>query len=356
MEIKIIYSLDFNPNIQAEMEVIENLKKYGYDFTVIDWVKEMGFEYFHYPTAEQVKQLYDKKDQKLINLYQKIRDLSRTHDVLIVNQSHIYIPEFIESLQNIYKVFYSGDDPDASNYCSKPYVKCYDHIFSAAVNFDKNIKMCDQFLAWGAKKANWWPLGFREDGYSQSLSIENIYKKTRDIDLIFVGEITEKRRDFLICLKKHFPQMKIYGRGFQKFKWRFLINLFFILKTRTWCWFSYLPQNEMVKIYQRTKIGINMHWSYGPSNVRTYQLPANGVMEICDCLEGLGDVFKINSEVIGYNTEEEAIKLINYYLKNDDERKKIAAKGFERSVHEYKREITFSKALVQIQNHIKKLD
>ncbi|MBA7507592.1 hypothetical protein ES706_06312 [subsurface metagenome] len=91
-----------------------------------------------------------------------------------------------------------------------------------------------------------------------------------------------------------------------------------------------------------------MHLSFGPSNKRTSQLPANGVMQICDCPEGLGQVFKIGKEVIVYHSIEEAIELIRYYLRHDDERKKIAAAGYKRTMKDYKGLNTFCQAMNKV--------
>lgn len=109
-----------------------------------------------------------------------------------------------------------------------------------------------------------------------------------------------------------------------------------------------LPVDELVPLYQRCKIGINIHLSFGPSNRRTHQLPANGVMQICDCPEGLHQVFEIDKEVVVYHSIEEAIELIRYYLRHDDERKKVAAAGFKRTMKDYIRTTTFSQTMDKI--------
>lgn len=348
--LKIIYSLDINPAVEYERKIVESLQRYGYEFTIVDWVKELGIDYVHqhYPSAEQVRKLYEAKDPKLIGLYNKIRNLANTHDVLFVGQSHVYLPEFIESLDNIYTVFDSADDPNSSEVCSKPYVKYYDHVFAAGVNFDGNTKITEKFLEWGAKRADWWPLGFRGDTYNPNLTVEDIYQKERDIDLAFVGSVI-KRRDKLIKLKRAFPQMKLFSRDFREFKWRVPVNLYFTARTGTWCCGKYLRHDQLSSLYQRVKIGINEHPLFGPSTIRTYQLPANGVMQVCDCPEGLDHVFKVGKEVVLYHSIDEAIELIQYYLDNDEERKKIAAEGFERAIKDYNRETTFLKALKDIE-------
>ena len=99
-----------------------------------------------------------------------------------------------------------------------------------------------------------------------------------------------------------------------------------------------------IRAGERTKIGLNMHISYGPINTRLYQLPANGVMQICDCKKGLGDVFEIDKEIIAYKSINEAIELIKYYLSDEKERENIALAGYRRVMTDYRRVSTFSHA------------
>jgi spore maturation protein CgeB len=49
-----------------------------------------------------------------------------------------------------------------------------------------------------------------------------------------------------------------------------------------------------------------------------------------------------------YHSSAEAIELIDYYLENDQERKKIAAAGFKRVIKDYRRIDTFSHALTLV--------
>lgn len=353
--LKIIYSLDVNPAVGYELEIIKKLESYGYEFTLVDWVKEMGLDYIHktYPSADEVLSLYRAKDPRLMRLYDKIRGLAKTHDVLIACQSHIYTPEFVDSLKDLYTVFYSADDPDSSEVCSHPYVKHYDHVFAAGVNFDETTKITDKFLEWGAKRADWWPLGFRGDTYDPGLNKEDILEKERPVDVMFVGSVLNwKRLGYFSKLKRAFPQMKICSRNFKNPRWKFSLNAYMTLRSRRLCWESYLPHDKLSWLYQNSKIGINMHFTYGPSNIRTYQLNANGVMQVCDCLEGLDQVYKVGKEVEGYQSIDEAIDLIRYYLDDDNERRKIAAAGFIRAIKDYNRETTFLKALDAIKQGI----
>jgi spore maturation protein CgeB len=198
--------------------------------------------------------------------------------------------------------------------------------------------------------------------YNPSLTEQDINNRERDVNLVFVGNSWLKV-DRIAEIKIAFPQIKVYGNNWN---WKSLLKspYSYWRKYGVWDWkicvggvkalflnlwkVEHLPMDELVPLYQRCKIGINMHLSFGPSNVRTYQLPANGVMQICDCPEGIGNIFKVGKEVITYHTIEEAIKLIRYYLAHDNERKKIAVAGFKRAMKDYKRLITFSKAIEKI--------
>jgi len=87
-----------------------------------------------------------------------------------------------------------------------------------------------------------------------------------------------------------------------------------------------------------------MHWGNAETgNSRLYELPANGVMQICD--RGAGnattEIFKEDKEIVLYNDLEEAIDKIKYYLKHSEDRKKIAMAGYKRVMRDYKQEYIY---------------
>lgn len=354
---KILYSWGHNKEIRPLIKAeIKQWIDAGYNITSINHREELGIEKAWPP--DQLEALYQNKDKGLLSFYNKIIDLAETHDVLIVNYENVYHQEFLQPLKNIYTVYVSGDDPESSDLCSKPHVHAFDHSFALGINFDKDTKITKRFLEWGAKRADWWPYGVREDMYNPLLTEDDIHNNDRDIDLIFVGTPWLKL-ERIAKLKRAFPKMKIYGQSYWKTiggsginalrSGNFPKEAFKAILAGLWR-VKELPMDELVPLYQRCKIGINIHLSFGPSNLRTYQLPANGVMQICDCPEGLGEVFEIGKEVVVYHSIEEVIELIKYYLEHDDERKKIAVAGFKRVMKDYKRITTFSKALEKIKS------
>lgn len=348
---KILYSYG---NISEELvqSELDDLKNGGYDVTPVNHSKLLGLKRSLFP--EEVESDLDKR----IELYGKIRDLAESHDILIVTDN-AYSKEFLASLC-IYKVFFCGDDPDGSKVKSKPYVDSFDYAFTGAVNYDDNTTMVEKYYEWGAKKADFWPIG----AYSCSYKESNVQ---RDTDLIFIGNPQNKTKR-LLDIYKAFPQMKVFGKTFG---FKGLLRTYYHILTRKKGWYEGLSlfdfkliklflnakkvsNEEVISLYSRAKIGINIHMSNGPINYRLYTLPANGVMQICDCKKGLGTVFELGKEVIGYEKTYQAIEKIKYYLEQDIERRSIAQAGFRRVMKDYKRIDTWKVALNKIEKEMNK--
>lgn len=343
-----------------EAEVVQWIDA-GYQITSVKDREELGIVQ---PWAfSDLDKNYRNKHERLMQLYKKIELLAETHDILITNHGNVYHPEFIKSLKNknIYTAIASADDPESSDYCSKPYVHAFDHSLPWGVNFDADTRMTEKFIEWGAKRADFWPYGVRHDMYDPALTVNDIYNGEREIDLMFVGGPYLKISR-IAQLKDAFPEMALYGGWDRKTILKSPISCW---KNRgIWDWKEFewacrafwqgmakterLPAGQLIPFYQKAKIGINIHMSFGPSNRRTYELPANGVMQMCDCAEGIGEIFRVGEEVVAYRSIEEAIELIKYYLDHDKERKEIAAAGFRRVFKDYGRVTTFSKVIESI--------
>lgn len=103
-------------------------------------------------------------------------------------------------------------------------------------------------------------------------------------------------------------------------------------------WVKPLPFDQYVPLYQRAKIGINIHnrGNYTVGSYRLFDLPANGVMQISDGGEYLQDFYDVGNEVIRYSSADELIDMVKYYLANEQERNRIALNGFKRVQKDYK--------------------
>lgn len=99
---------------------------------------------------------------------------------------------------------------------------------------------------------------------------------------------------------------------------------------------SHLPR-EMGEIYSRSKIVFNKSINRD-LNMRFFEALASGALLVTDRIgNGLTDVAEEGVHYVGYDTPEEAIEKIEYYLTHEDERAEIAARGqalaFERHTY-----------------------
>lgn len=344
--IKIIYSVGLREYERGTYNNA-NFKKLNnneYEFILFDHRNHLGGII---ENSWILDDLYRNKNKTLFKTYNElIKLINETKaDILFVMSDNIYHPEFIKKL-NVYTVLMSSDDPNSSYARTVPYVWAFDHVTCVNVRYHKDIpvKMTDKLIEWGAKRATWTPYGVVDGLYNPDLTEEDVFNKERQIDILYVGAFYREKVDALLQLKKVFgDKFRLYGHWGLKF-WGY-----YLLKGK-WVWVKPLPSGSFVSTYQNTKIGINMHLSGELGNGRLYQLPMNGVMQISDCADVLCEVFEPGKEIIGYNTIEEAIGLIKYYIEHDEERKKIAAAGFRRAIKNYK----YSDILYNVLGEVKK--
>jgi 2-polyprenyl-3-methyl-5-hydroxy-6-metoxy-1,4-benzoquinol methylase len=116
---------------------------------------------------------------------------------------------------------------------------------------------------------------------------------------------------------------------------------------------GYLPEEEKIPLYRRSKIGWNVHNSVGPCNIRTFALPANGILQICDNKCRFGQLFELGTEAIGFDRVEECIELTRYYLEHDDERRVLAAAGWRRVTTDYNEAVNWQRMVDAITPHVR---
>ncbi len=97
-------------------------------------------------------------------------------------------------------------------------------------------------------------------------------------------------------------------------------------------------EEETVKIYNYSKININLHssmwhWDINPNgdflNPRVYEILACGGFQLVDSRKYLEGVFEDGKDLVVFKTVDDLRKKIKYYLANEEERFAIAAHGRE---------------------------
>ena len=109
-------------------------------------------------------------------------------------------------------------------------------------------------------------------------------------------------------------------------------------------------EEEAVKIYNYSKININLHssmwhWDINPNgdflNPRVYEILACGGFQLVDRRKYMDGVFEDGKDLVVFDTVDDLRKKIKYYLANEEERLSIAAHGRETVVknHTYERRV-----------------
>lgn len=265
-------------------------------------------------------------DRRLLAMYERLAVACAEHDLFVNGPGINLHPRFVEQL-SICKAYACCDDPESSELLSRPVAAAYDFALVA------NLAEVETYRSWGVRNAHFWPMGFVAHEHDPGLTSERILTGDRENDLALVCERRSPwRRERLDAYASSFPGGVFRGAGWPAGR---------------------LAEDALVPLLQRTRIGPNFHNSTGPVNSRTYTLPANGVLQICDNRSHLAQLFELDREVVGFDTLAEALDKTRYYLAHEEERRRIAAAGFLRSKRDYSQRARFTRLLDLAAGHLK---
>lgn len=301
---------------------------------------------------QSLDEAYKKNEYSLIYFYQKIEkicDENRVNFILIQQNLPVH-PDFILKIRsrNIKTILWVGDDPESSYLYTVPYVHAHDMVFCYGVYYDEETLIKDRILQWGAKKAHFVPFGVKD--YKMNEKLEQVdFVRYRSNDIVYIGNYYTNKIDRLLELKKIYGKnLQVYGRNWG--------NLLVALKRAAKTGVYIRPQSvsvaQQLEIYQSTKIGINFHMSFGPSNVRLFELPANGVLQITDNPKGTSELFELGKEVVCYEDISEVPGIINYYLNHDDERVEVAYRGYLKTYLLYRHSFVWGRIIKIIKQEL----
>lgn len=314
-------------------------------------------------TAESIDRMYRERYPPYMSFVRDFVDKFRDADLVLLATYNPVHPEVLYSkLDKPIKVLGFIDEPLSTYVRGIPYLWAFDGAFYITPSFNEDTLFEDALKRWGCEQSYWLPqvpprVKASEPGNLWPLvgpRLEALHRgdhffRERDIDLIYVGQHYGPKVDRLIRLKKRFgSRFEIYGRwplaGYSGAA-RSLKG-----KPALWSRVRSISDEERTALYYRTKIGFNMHLSERPmetGNMRMYEVPAHGMMLLCDKagLNAHEQIFEPNKEAVFYDSIEDAIEKIGYYLNHDEERESIARAGFARVQRDYDGEANLKKFL-----------
>lgn len=288
--------------------------------------------------ASGVDRLYRERNPFYMRMISDFIDRFREFDFVIMGFYNFIHPEvLVRDLKKPIKILGFIDDPISTYTRGIPYLWAFDGAFYISPGYIDDILFDDAIHKWCDKPAVWWPLV--PYSFNRPKKIEDSFFRKRSVDIVYVGKPCESKVNRLIKLKRHFDvKFQVYGR------WPFggYSGLIRALLGKPIYPHRVLPisDQDRTSLYWRTKIGFNMHVSDSPfetGNMRMYEIPAHGMLMVCDKSSSSAHeiVFRPNIEAVYYDTLDEAIGLIEYYLHNEEERVCIAKNGFARYWNDY---------------------
>jgi spore maturation protein CgeB len=276
-------------------------------------------------TFSELDRRWRRRDRVLLELYEGLASALEGKDVFI-NMTGVNVhPDFVRQL-SVFTVFQCFDDPENSWNLSRPVADAYDLCMVG------NVAEIDTYKRWGVQNVEWRPLGLYNNFYDSSVTYESLLSGSRDIDIFMMCDrFSPWRKARVDQLYRAFPDAHFYGKGWPR---------------------GYVK--DEVGFLRRARIGPNIHNSTGPLNSRTYYLPANGVLQVCDNKQHLDKIFRIGHEVVGFETMKECIDLCNYYMAHEAERRQIAANGWLRATSEYSENAVFQKLVNRIGEYMER--
>jgi spore maturation protein CgeB len=98
---------------------------------------------------------------------------------------------------------------------------------------------------------------------------------------------------------------------------------------------------NMYAEYQHYKIAIHIHttgidndgfdWNKYAGAKRVFEITGVGTMLITSQQENIGDMFKVDEEIVAFKDKDDLLHKIKFYLHHDDRREQIAMNGMRRT-------------------------
>ena len=315
-----ILLLGSHMNYNLEHYVYMNLVKLGHTVNFYGYREKLGK--FANPIRMVITRSKPVRDMANILYLDKINDEIKRiakafePDLVLSIKGEIVKPKTInwikEELGAITALWFP-DDPRFFNSLVKYIAPSYDYVFTAS---ERAIGMYKEI---GCEKVEFLPFAC-EPTIHKNLNIKN-----KIIDVIFVGTYTRRRSKLIKALEKAGINVEVYGPYWKYFMRNNNIH-------------EGVYGSKMVEMFNSAKIVLNIHVESDlpfKVNMRTFEAAGCGSFQLTDYAYGIEKLFKINEEIVTYNDVTELIRLVNYYLNAEDERKNISKRAQERAYRDH---------------------
>lgn len=224
---------------------------------------------------------------------------------------------------------YNNDDPFGKEYASyfwKIYLKAvkeYDYVFAFR---KKNI---EEYRRIGYQKTELlraYYIGKR------NFYIENCDCDKYKTDVIFIGHYEDDgREECMHALIDNGIDFKLYGDRWDKS--RYYQDFCAIMGGPIHTIMDGKEYNLAVNSCKIAVVFLSKR-NNDTYTRRCFEIPATRRMMLCEYTKDMDSMFKADEEAVYFNTKEEFITKVKYYLENEQEQKRIAEHGYQRLIQD----------------------
>lgn len=322
--------------------------EYGCDVEISNWPDLSGTVFDRSKTLlyEKMNTLTNSSDQEVIlNLFKKtimeynrkllLEVSTKQPDVLLVLKGNILLPETLKKIRN-------NSDAVLVLWCYDSALRFsnvlkggkYYHIFYTFEPTDIEV-----LKAYNIHALLLLPMAYDPNSYFK-LEDATI---TRDLSFIGMLNVYPERKKILEMIISRYRRMRLEIWGTAWTWYNPFLQYEYKIKRRALGKRIHnynIPPQQVNKIYNSTKICLNMHHVQSKEGVnpRIFEILGAGGFQLTDYKKTLENFFEIGREIECYKTEKDLLDKIEYYLQNEDERKKIAQRGnnIVKKKHTYK--------------------
>jgi len=323
--------------------VISDGKNFNINNFQMTFVQMKDLPYYkEFFKSEDLDSLYQQRDKKYFTFLENFQKNFHEFDILICDQLNPFHPEWLyNNLKHIIKIYGMIDDPVCTYHRTLSQIWAFDGVFYVSPGYNEKFTMNELIKSYNSRLETFFLPHARNNKLTQAhLDTVNKSFNKRNEDVLYVGAYYESKIERLIFLKNKLgDKFNVYGNWPYKGFRGILRGL--ELKTPFFQRVKYITEREKFDLFLKHKICFNMNWNEGreTGNMRMYQAPFYGMMLLCDqSAKNQHEVIFNKDEAIFYDCIEDAVEKIDYYLKNDSERIRIAKNGFKRAVNDYNHE------------------
>ena len=275
----------------------------------------------------------------------RVLDAARRHrpDLTVVLKGEVLLPETIERLRDLTSgpvVQWCGDDPSWFPHIIAA-AHLYHRFFLAEPSYASDLTrhgVGAEFLTHAADPQTWGPTADEPN-------------ESAEWDVVFVGDArhnmghlpsTRLRVDLVEAAARSGLRVAIWGRGWETLEADSPAR-------QRHQGLTLLPAAAVAQAYRRAKIALNAHHAQMREgvNMRTFEIPAAGVFQLCDAKTRLGELLEIGREVTVYEGVDDLVESLHRYVNDDAARARIAAAGRARVLRDHTYEVRMAQLVAR---------